>query len=342
MLLPLLALLSPMLLATSTVAQTHCSQLPPLTRDGDYPRCTHRELTVIGYPDHMHMHHWSVWETPLAADGQPFGPGSLCKGRVLKAEPPRLVLGEGETRLGRYRLRHHPGYRPCDMIAWLELLEYAEWRLHDLVGLAPSDTLVMRSPNNTAQYMEQSGQGVWRLYLWGDDEVILEPVPVLQSRTLEGHAAHMLMTEWVLGQNIAQPLPAWLRQGLIEYLAENGQHLANYMAEFRPRGPILMSPPLVGAILDGDIDPDEGADRENYRRACYSAFLMVWELVENQGGMPALREFLGQAAGGIDLDRAASSVYGLDMTALATTLDAAQVGEPAKQPVDRHSPHKEP
>jgi hypothetical protein len=90
------------------------------------------------------------------------------------------------------------------------------------------------------------------------------------------------------------------------------------------------------------VNPDQGKDREQFRKACYNAFLMTWQLVEYEGGMVAMRDFLGQAAAGIPLDQAARSVYGLDMAALTSMLDPAATGEPAGGRVSNIAPHKQP
>lgn len=338
-----LALAASLTGASSATAQIHCSELPPLTRDGVYPRCSTTELIVAGFPDHMHAQHWYGWETPTDPEGRPYGPGTLCQGRDLRTDLPMpLEMSPGEKRYSRFIVRHNPQYADCDMLPLLEMLEYARVELEDLLGFVADDSLLIINPDGSDEYRRLTGQGVWRLYARRDDRIVMEPFPILLSRTLDGHAAFMIVADWLLDGALEQPLPAWLRQGLIHYLAENGTHLSNYMVEFRPKGPVLMPAPLVEAILGGGVDADDAGDRSNYRRASYSAFLMVWELVENQGGIEALRDFLGRAAEGMDLDRAATSVYGLDMAGLTALLDAATLGEPTGKPMPGHRPHLQP
>ncbi len=96
--------------------------------------------------------------------------------------------------------------------------------------------------------------------------------------------AFALVTDWRLRENLPAPLPPWLHYGLTEYLSENGVHLNNYMLQFREQGPVMFSPLITDTILSQPPDPDRGRDREMYRRASYSAFLMVWRLVEEQRG----------------------------------------------------------
>lgn len=329
------------LTATVAQAQIHCSELPPLTVDGVYPRCSSRELAVAGYPDHMHAYNWYSWEVLTDADGLTYGPGALC---LQKEVVPRdgLVVEPDRKAYRQMSLSHNPGYADCDMIQFLELLDWANQAVPDLLGLAAQDTLFILNPDNSEQYTELTGQGVWRFYALDGDRAVMQPFPVLMARTLAGHGAFMLVTDWILRENFGDDLPPWLRQGIVEYIGEDGTHLANYMAEFRAKGPILMAPALVDGLLARDTDLDSGNDREMFRRACYSSFLMVWHLVENEGGLTALREFLDLAAQGTDLDQASVSVYGMDLGQLAVYLDPVKIGEPVPETIERQSPHAQP
>lgn len=322
-------------------AQFHASQLPPLTPDGPYPRASERLLGQVGFPDHLHEYHWGGWTPETGPDGLPVGPGSLCQAR----QPvPRegLVIEPDAKRYGPWVIYHNPGYADCDMLPCVELLEWARARMWNLLGLAPRDTLHIENPNTSAHYLELTGQGVWRLYQLDGNRAVIEPFAVLLARNLDGHGAFMLAIDWILRQNLPQPLPGWLHQGLVEYLGEDGIHLADYMAEFRARGPVLMGPAEIDAILAAPLDADQGRDREQFRKACYNAFLMTWQLVEYEGGMAALRDFLAQAAAGIPLDQAARTVYGQDLAGLAAHLDPLAGGEPAGGLVFNANPHRQP
>ena len=184
--------------------------------------------------------------------------------------------------------------------------------------------------------------GTWRFYQLSGDEAVVQPVGTLNRRTLDGHAAFQLITDWLLRERFGDRLPPWLHQGLVEYISEDGVHLVNYMAEFRPAGSVLFSAPLIDALLRAGVDPDPVRDREMFRRASYSAFLMVWELVENRGGLDALQEFLYLAGSGDNLDEASLRVYGVDMEQLAMMLDAPQLGEPLGTHVQPRNPSLEP
>jgi len=327
--------------AGAVLAQLHGSQLPPLTPDATFPRTTARELELAGFPDHLHAHTWTTWEVLTDAEGKPYGPGAFCRnGELVNRDG--LVIQPDQKQHGQWIIRHHPDYSDCDMIQFIELMDWAGRAVPPLLGLETPDTLKIFNPDNVNHYAELTGQGVWRFYRLEDDRCIMQPWPVLQKRTLEAHAAFMLAADWTLRRTVGDVLPAWLHQGILEYVSEDGAHLVNYMAEFRPKGDILMSGPLIDAILTSGVNPDPGADRENYRRACYSSFLMMWELVENQGGLDALRDFLGQVAGGLGVDEAARRVYGMGVADLAAYLDPAARGEPAGGVTERRVPHKQP
>jgi hypothetical protein len=226
-------------------------------------------------------------------------------------------------------------------------MDWAGRTVPPLLGLEIVGQLEILNPDNVKHYQELTGMGTWRFYALAGDRCTMQPWPVLQKRTLEAHAAFMLATDWILRKNLGDALPPWLHQGIAEYVSEDGAHLLNYMAEFRAAAEeegasILMSAPLVDALLTSGINPDPAADRENYRRACYSAFLMVWNLVENEGGLAALQDFLGAVRDGADVDEAARRVYGMGLGDLAMYLDPTVVGEPVGTGTGRRVPHKQP
>ncbi|MEN8008475.1 MAG: hypothetical protein ABFS42_15810 [Candidatus Krumholzibacteriota bacterium] len=336
-----LVFLAVVLAAGAATAQIHCSQLPPITVEGNYPRCSSRELAVAGFPDHMHAYTWHGWEVLTDSAGQTYGPGAMCDHKELLPSE-GLVIEPDRKYYRQFELRHNPGYGDCDMVHFLELMDWANHEVSHLLGISAVDTLTMLNTDNVPQYDELTGQGVWRLYQLEGDKAVLQPIGVLMARTLVAHAAFMLAADWILQEAVPADLPPWLHQGIVEYMGEDGTHLLNYMAEFRPKGDVLLSPPLIDALLAKGVDPDQGTDREMFRRSCYSAFLMVWQLVENEGGLTALREFLDLAAGGMDLDQACTKVYGMDLGGLAAYLDPVKIGEPIPKNMDRQVPHAQP
>ncbi len=327
--------------ASGGLAQIHPSQLPPLTPDGPFPRCSPRQLATAGFPDHKHAQYWSGWQVLHDAQGVEYGPGTWCEGKQLKPRPD-LIVEPAVKRAGPFAIYHNPGYGVCDMVQFLELLDWAGHEVPPLLGLELPDSLAVLNPDNLPRYTEMTGYGMWRLYKLEGDRVIMEPWPILQSRTLDAHAAFMLVTDWILQDRFGDALPPWFRQGLVEYCGEDGQHLVNYMAQFRTDGPVTMPPALVDALLTRGPDADPQKDREVYRKACYSAFLMVWELAENRGGLQAVRECLDLMTGGDDFSTAAVAVYGLDAEELAASLDATVMGEPGGKNPPLPVPHLQP
>jgi hypothetical protein len=337
----LAAIVALAVLPAAAGAQLHPAEHAPLTHDGPYPRSNTAALMARGFPDHMHEWHYSTWRTPVDAAGDTYGPGAFCHARELI---PRegLEYGGDTVRWRRLVLRHNPGYEPCDMLPFVEIMDLARRRTEDLLELVVPDTLVMINPDNNDQYKAQTGQGVWRLYQLRDDVAVLQPIGILQARTLDGHAGHMLAVDWTLRHALPVALPLWLHHGLVEYMGENGVHLVNYMAEFRDDGPVLWAPQVTEETLAAGVNPDPGVDREMYRRASYNAFLMVWELVENQGGLAAMREFLHLVRDGEDPDAASVRVWGLDLAGLADLIDPEALGEPLGEATQVRRPHIEP
>jgi len=306
----------------------HPAELTPLLEATEFPRCTVRELALAGFPDRLHAWTWSDWQAMVDADSTTYGPRSLCTkgGELLPREG--LLVEPDHIAYGQIDLRFNPGYTACQMMLFVEISDWAARTVPGLLGLAVDDTLRMVNPDNTEAYQAMSGQGTWRLYQRRQDDYLLQPIPILYGRTLDGHASFMIVTDWVLHESFGDRLPLWLHVGLVQYVSEYGVHLVNFMAQFRNAGPILLPPPIVDGILAAGVDPDSHRDREMFRRAAYSAFLMVWQLVENEGGLESLRDFLQHIADGEDLDSAATEVYGVGMADLQDMLDPVTLGEP--------------
>ena len=320
---------------------THPSQLPELSTETKFPRCSAAELESAGFPDHMHSQWWPGWEVLVDDSGRTYGPGSLCQHKTLIPRDD-LVIGDDFKSLGNFVVQHNPAYAPCDMLPLLETLSWAGKANKEMLGLTTSDTLMVISPDNIPSYREITGQDVWRLYALKNDVSVIEPYGTLQARTLDGHAGFMLVPDWLLRKNVGDALPAWLHYGLVGYFAENGTHLNNYMVQFRSQGEVVFSPPIINAILSRGPDPDKGKDREMYRRASYSAFLMVWRLVEDHGGLAAIEDFLALVANGASVDKAATKIYGATVNELALSLDPAKLGEPQGEATQSRKAHIQP
>lgn len=327
--------------AAAIGAATHAHRTPPLSPDGPYPRMTPEELAETGYPDHQHAYHWPDWTPPVDADGEPFGFGSICRGN-LWLDREDVVDERGLMIVGRVRLEYNPGYRPCVMAPFMELTEMALLDVHELLGLASDDSLRLENTDLAQIYKTRTGQGVWRMYKREGDTVVLQPIPILATRTLDGHAAYDMVVDWLLSENGCDGLPAWLREGLQAYVAELGVHLNNYMQQFRLKGDTLLTPAEADQLLQADPILDDALDRELYRRARYVAFMMVWRLVEEHGGLAPVRELLAAVAAGGDPDEAASAIWGHDLAELAEILDPNVLGEPIGDTTETRKPHLRP
>ncbi|MCP4291782.1 MAG: hypothetical protein GY780_08090 [bacterium] len=315
------------LLCTAAFAETHPNDMPKMELDASYPRLSADELAASGFPDHLHAYWWPSHQPEADADGRIYGAGSFCSRKQL-VEQDGLIIEPGRFSYGDFVTIQNQAYKTCDILPLLENLVWANHEFSQLLGLVCQDTLTVISPDNIPQYREQTGQDIWRLYKLKGNLAIIEPYGTLQARTLDGHGIFMLVADWLLKESLPQDLPGWLHSGLVHYLGQNGVHLSNYMLEFRPQGSVLYSPSLVNHILGQPVDPDPGRDREMFRRANYSAFLMTWDLVENNGGIRCLRDFLVLVSQNVDIDKASKKVYGLTMDELAAKLDPVTAGEP--------------
>ncbi len=338
-----LLLLGTLALATGAVAQSdgHPALTPELSPDASFPRCNAEELRLNGFPDHLHAYWWPDWQVLKDDNGQTYGPGAFCyRKQVLPREG--LLIEPGHLAWRNLETRQNAAYKPCDFLLLLETMDWAVRHVGGMLALSPEDTLRVVSPDNIPAYREAAGQDIWRLYKLDGSKAVIEPYGTLQARTLDGHAVYQLVTDWLLSEALPAELPTWLHYGLVQYFAENGTHLVNYMNQFRAEGSLLLSPPIIDFVLSSGPDPDLETDREMYRRASYSAFLMAWELVENRGGVKKLREFMVLVREGVEPDRAAQKIYGMNLEELAKSLDPAVLGEPIGDAVQSRQPAKQP
>jgi hypothetical protein len=328
--------------AADTALPVHPSELAWLNKDATFPRFTPEELASAGFPDHMHVFGWPGFEPRRDETGRTYGPWTLCE-RAKLIPRPDLEIESGEIRYGSLKLRYEPPeLHPCAVLRFVEFFDQAVHDYADWLGLTRDDTLLVESPLEVPQYTERTGYGIWHLYRWLGPVCVVEPVKVLVARTLVGHGAYRVAFDWLLRAHGGERLPAWLRDGLGGYFAEDGVHLTNFMAEFRVDGPVLFPPAIADSLLSAPPDPNPMRDRYLYRRARYTAFLMVWELVENRGGLKAVRAFLDAVDGGENPDAAARRIWGADLVTLATQLDPQIVGEPLGTALQPRYPHKAP
>jgi len=326
---------------TPKVLVDHPSLLERHSLEGTYPRFSAEQLSLAGFPDHMHAFAWPGWQAMVDENGVTYGPHSLCHRHELI---PRegLLTEDGAIRYQSFHLAFDSRYHACDMMPFVEMLSWARHDLFNLLGLVRQDTLHIYNPNNTADYREKTGLGTWRMYKRAEDKYLVQAIATLYARGLAGHAAFELVTEWTLRGVLDDRLPPWFETGLMHYLGENGCHLVNYMRPYRPKGSVVLTPEQVNVILASPPNPDVGLDTENFRKACYSAFIMVWNLIENRGGLPAMRKYFAKVAEGKSLDEAAQKIWHADLAQLRQQLNPVELGEPLGDAVQSRSPHRPP
>lgn len=325
---------------SSTTLPDHPSSLAPLSLQSTFPRFTPAQLAAAGFPDHLHACRVPGWEPMQDADGVAYGPNSLVRGR--ERQPVRgLLVDAGSIRYRGIHLRHDVDVSEHMELPMVELLDWARRDVAALLGFDRDDTLLVYDPPTLEDYTAATGNGFWRLYAWQDGECIIEPAATMAARTLDAHAAFAIVTDWLLAGAASEgALPAWFTNGLGSYLGEYGVHLVNYMLEFRSAGIAVRSAPAwADSVLAALPAADRQTDRQSHRLANYTAFLMVWELVENRGGLTALRTLVAELAAGATPDQACRRAYGLSWVDLAATLDPRVRPEPIGDAVQARSPH---
>jgi hypothetical protein len=322
---------------------THPAQLAPLERDGPFPRFTPAELASAGYPDHKHVYGYPGYQPPRDAAGHTYGIRSLASGtRLLPREG--LEIAPGEIRYRRVHLSHDPAVPAAGIMPLVEVLDWGLREVSALLGQARPDTLHVINPVDLDDYRERTGYGFHRLYHRDGSRVVVEPAQVLFARGLALHGAFHLATVWEVEARVGgdDVLPRWFTEGLASYVAEDGVHFLSYLRMYRAEGPVVLPPAEAEAILAGPPHPDPEIDKARYRKAGYSAFLMVWELVEHRGGLVRLLSFLDRVGAGEDLDAACRDLWGHDLADLAVDLDPTTRPEPVGEAIDARPVHRPP
>jgi hypothetical protein len=326
----------------AAASPTHPAQLTPLTAARSFPRCTPAELAAAGYPDPLHAPGYPGYEPFTDADGVTYGPRSLVRGRVVI---PRegLHTAPGQITYRGIRLTFDTGYAAWQMMPMMEMLDWARRDVAALLDHDRPDTLRVLSPVDLDAYRELTGHAYHRLLQWQEDRAVIEPAPILHARGLAAHAARQLVTRWLVDDLAGgHALPAWLTRGLAWYLAENGTHFLNYVAMYRASVEVVLPPADVEAVLGAAPHADDETDKLQFRLAGYSAFLMVWELVEHRGGLAPVRTFLQRVGAGEDPDAVSGDLWGHDLAALAAELDPTTRPEPVGDAVQPRTPHRPP
>lgn len=321
---------------------THPSELAPLTVESVFPRFTPEELAAAGYPDHFHVDTYPGYEVLIDENGETYGPRSLSSGTLLM---PRegLVIEPGSIYYRGVHLSFTPEYQPFQIMPMMEVLDQARRDVSALLGHDRPDTLQVNDTNDLDQYRQLTGYAFHRVYSYGEEAIIIEPAYIMFRRGLGAHGAYHLMTVWLLDDLAGDAvLPIWLTDGLASYLAEEGTHYLNFLAMYRPEHDVIMDPVSAEAILAGAPNPDDGLDKRLFRTAGYAAFLMVWELVENRGGLAPVCELFARSGRGEDPDAVCRDLYDVDLAGLAAQLDPTLRPEPVGEAVQPRSPQRPP
>jgi len=307
---------------------THPAQLTPLLEAESFPRFHPLVLESAGYPDHKHRFGYPGYTPPVGDDGQTYGIFSLARGTQLLPREGFLVA-PGDLRYRHIQVTFPDTLDAVILVPLVEVLDWAERDVTALLGHARPDTLRVANPVDLAAYTDMTGQGFHRLYWRDGSRAVVEPAKVLFARGLALHAAYHLMTVWQLDHVAGdQQLPRWFTEGLASYVAEDGVHFLSYLAMYRSLGPVVFTAEETEAVLSNPPHPDQEIDKRQYRMAGYSAFLMVWELVEHRGGLERLRLFLDRVAAGESADSVSADLWGHDLEGLAAELDATRRPEP--------------
>jgi len=305
----------------------HPALLPTVAPTSAFPLYDADELARNGYPDHQHGYFWPGWLPPLDEHGEPYGFGSFCTG-LHSRDRVGFTAKPGLVSFAPFSLEFNAEAEPCLVAPFLGFCEMALIDAQALLGLAPVGELQMNTPDSMDMYTAMTGNGPWRMFSYRSGTAVMQPVGILARRTLIAHAARDVVTLWLLDVNGGERLPAWFREGLSAWVAEMGVHLCNYMASYRLDGDVLWTPDRIETVLSSPAASDPEADRRDYRMARYGAFLMVWHLVENHGGLEPLREVLASVSQGTDPDAAFREAYDLGLAELTTLLDPVTAGEP--------------
>lgn len=320
----------------------HPAQLPSLSVDDTFPRFTPEELASAGYPDHGHVYGYPGYEPRVADDGTTYGLFTLARGtKLLPREG--LVVEPGQVRYRHVHLRHGPGLTSAGVMPVVEVFDWAEREVTDLLGHSRPDTLRLIDTADLDEYRELTGHEFHRLYHRDGSTVTIEPAKVLFARGLALHAAYHAVTLWQLEHLLGgQSLPHWFTEGLASYLSEDGCHFLSYLLMYRADGPVILPPHAAEATLAGAPDPDPERDKAQYRMAGYSAFLMMWELIEHRGGLRTLREFLHRVRDGEPAGAVSRELWGADLDDLAAELDPTTRPEPVGDAVEARQVHRPP
>ena len=144
----------------------------------------------------------------------------------------------------------HEGYEACTLMWFIELCDLARIQCRDLLGLEHEGTLNIINPNNTQDYVAQSGYGVWRLFKLEGDQVLVEPIEtavVVPKRKPVAEGATMRVSWKAEVVSLVQLCEAVAAGNAAQQLVQPNMVALNMMARAQKQG---MHVPGVRAVKE--------------------------------------------------------------------------------------------
>jgi len=137
----------------------------------------------------------------------------------------------------------------------------------------PSERLRIQCSVSMDAFSEMTGLEWWRYSLLKNNEIIMQPIPVLSQRGLMDIAPGDGYYRWAIRRLSADMAPRWVEHGLASVLTGELGVLTGQIGEFR-KNPILQS------LEDTDKALRGRKDKQAYRVAAYNACRSVGAIVE--------------------------------------------------------------
>ena len=226
-------------------------------------------------------------------------------------------------------LRHNPATRPATCCPSWNCWTWAAPVPANLLGLTAQRHPDGHQPGQHCQLPRDHRAGLWRLYALRDDSCVIEPFGTLQARTLDGHAAFMLVTDWLLRENLPAGPAALAAPGAGRVPVARTACTWSTTWPSSAAGPGAVRPPLIDAILAAGV---RSRPRPRPRDVPPGLLQRLPDGLGTGGRTRAAwrpcARFLDWSRGGADLDEAAAQVYGVDLNGLARSARSGQLGEP--------------
>jgi len=151
-------------------------------------------------------------------------------------------------------------------------------------GKLPAERLVVVTAPDLDTFRKATGKDWWHYSFIKGDTLSMQTPMTLYMRGLLQVAARREYSRWAMQKLTAYKAPEWLVWGMAAYLGGEKDVFVGQRKEYA-KLPLRMDVDEVNRALQNDND------RVPERRALYSAYLMVNQLVETNG-MPAVAAFM--------------------------------------------------